>query len=295
MIADSYFEIGNTHEVCQDYALSGKLNDNLSYAIITDGCSQSHKECGEVDLGARIVAYAARDALFQFYSKDVEGLVNNRNNGSHFSMMRGTIFSHVLRKIKEVRDSLQLHEIYSDSTLLVCISDGKLAYVFAFGDGGIIVKTKNDEVIYDEISYLSSAPYYLSYELYKERVTQYLKEFGSSPVIHTNYVIPFDKGVEDVKVTHRQAKEINYQIYDFSSFIYSDFSSISVTSDGIKSFQALESDKKEIGAIEMVSRFCDFKGKSNTFLKRRMLMIKKENAIKKITHYDDISVASIVL
>jgi len=293
MTADSYFEIGNTHEVCQDYALSGKLNDNLSYAIITDGCSQSHKECGEVDLGARVVAYAARDALFQFYSKETI-LVDKRGNGSQFVMMRVAIFAHVLRKIKEVRDSLQLHEIYSDSTLLVCISDGKLAYVFAFGDGGVIVKTKNDEIIYDEISYLSSAPYYVSYELYKERNIQYLKEFGSSPVIHTNYVIPFDKGIEDAKVTHRQAKEIDYQIYDFSSFIYSDFSSISVTSDGIKSFQALESDNKEIGAIEMALRFCDFKGKSNTFLKRRMLMIKKENAVKKITHYDDISAASIV-
>jgi hypothetical protein len=101
VITDSYFEIGNTHEVCQDYALSGKLNDNLYYAIITDGCSQSHKECGEVDLGARVVAYAARDALFQYFNKETE-LIDNRGNGSHFASMRGTIYQDVLRKIRAV-------------------------------------------------------------------------------------------------------------------------------------------------------------------------------------------------
>ena len=293
MIADSYFEIGNTHEVCQDYALSGKLNDNLSYAIITDGCSQSHKECGEVDLGARVVAYAARDALFQFFNKETE-LIDNRGNGSHFASMRGTISQHVLRKIKDIRYSLQLNEIYSDSTLIVAISDSKLAYVFMFGDGGVIIKTKGDEIIYDEVSYLSSAPYYISYDN-KERENLYIKEFGNSPVIHSRYMIPFNGDIESVKVSHNQAKEINYSIYDFSSFIYNDFSSISITSDGIKSFQSLESENKEVEAIKMAKRFVDFKSKSQVFLKRRMLMIKKENANSKITHYDDISVASILV
>lgn len=294
MTTDSYFEIGSTHDVCQDYALSGKLNDNLSYAIITDGCSQSHKECGEVDLGARIVAYAARDALFQFYSKETE-LIDNRNNGSQFAMMRGAIFHHVLRKIKDIRNSLQLHEIYSDSTLLVAITDGKLAYVYIFGDGGVIVNHSDGSVTYDEISYLSSAPYYISYGLSRGREEQYVKEFGTSPVIHTKYTIPFDMGIEDVKIINNQMKEINYKIYDFSSFIYKDFSSISVTSDGIKSFQALEAENKDISAIEMFPKFVSYKSKVETFVRRRMLMIKKENTNKKITHYDDISVASIIL
>ena len=163
-----------------------------------------------------------------------------------------------------------------------------------FGDGGVIIKTKGDEIIYDEVSYLSSAPYYISYDN-KERENLYIKEFGNSPVIHSRYMIPFNGDIESVKVSHNQAKEINYSIYDFSSFIYNDFSSISITSDGIKSFQSLESENKEVEAIKMAKRFVDFKSKSQVFLKRRMLMIKKENANSKITHYDDISVASILL
>jgi len=290
MVTDNYFEIGSTHDVCQDYALSGKINDNLSYAIITDGCSQSHKECGEVDLGARIVAYAARESL--------KGILEHSESPSMFKVdfqdiLQSIIFQ-VQIKIIEIGNSLNLNKLFSDSTLVIAISNGDLAYVYVFGDGGVIVKKKDGTIIYDEISYLSSAPYYISYSIDKEREKQYLKEFGASPVIHTNHIFPFDGGIEDVKITHKQAKEINHDIYTFSSFIYDNFSSVSVTSDGIKSFQALEEENKDIRTIEMVPKFVDFKSKNPVFLKRRMLMVKKENTIKKISHYDDISVASIM-
>lgn len=59
MNSDCYFEIGHSHTICQDYALTGKINDVLSYAIISDGCSSSPL----VDVGARLLAHSAKEYL----------------------------------------------------------------------------------------------------------------------------------------------------------------------------------------------------------------------------------------
>ena len=65
MNEDCYFEIGHSHTICEDYALTGKINENLSYAIVCDGCSASDT----VDLGARILAHTAREYLISYYQK----------------------------------------------------------------------------------------------------------------------------------------------------------------------------------------------------------------------------------
>ena len=63
MISDSYFEIGNTHMVCQDYALNGSSPDNrLHYSIVSDGCSSSkHSE-----IGAQILCHVAQDCILTY-------------------------------------------------------------------------------------------------------------------------------------------------------------------------------------------------------------------------------------
>lgn len=57
------FHIGAQHlslgKPCQDYAVSGSINDTTAYAIVSDGCSSG----GETDIGARIVALATKRAL----------------------------------------------------------------------------------------------------------------------------------------------------------------------------------------------------------------------------------------
>jgi hypothetical protein len=58
MKADSYFEIGSTHQVCQDYALA-YASDDFAYAIMSDGCTSSLN----TDIGARLVSVIARDAI----------------------------------------------------------------------------------------------------------------------------------------------------------------------------------------------------------------------------------------
>ena len=290
MNADSYFEIGSTHEVCQDYAISGLINPKLAFAIVTDGCTASHKLCNEVDFGARILAYAARSALFS-----LEGFLSAPWDIKTMDIMINAVRAKTMETVLPIGEQLKLHDMFADATLLIALSDGDKACVMTFGDGGVIVKNKDGSYIYDEISYLSSAPYYLSYLNNENRNNGYKIAFGACPVIHSHYEIPSlgDK-LEDCAVIHNQAKEINEKIYYFSSAIYSDAAMISVTSDGIKSFQQqTDNGIVNISSFDMVPRFGGFKNNGGVFVQRRMNFLKKECNASKTYHYDDISIASI--
>src|SRR3954469_11076065 len=69
MNADHAFFIGNTHTVCQDYAMSGVTEDG-AYAIVCDGCSSSP----EVDFGARALALSAKRTLMKGGSEFIPDL-----------------------------------------------------------------------------------------------------------------------------------------------------------------------------------------------------------------------------
>ena len=63
MNADHYYTIGNSHSVCQDYAISG-LVENGAYAILSDGCSSSP----DVDVGARMLSLSAKENSFDWWN-----------------------------------------------------------------------------------------------------------------------------------------------------------------------------------------------------------------------------------
>lgn len=285
---DSYFEIGSTHDICQDYALSGNIN-NIAFAIITDGCSESHKKCGEVDFGARVVAYSARDAIYSLFLNGPESLPMDFDKCKSLGT---TIRQNTLVNIKPIKERLRLHEMFADSTLVIALTDGKTTYAFIFGDGGIITTYKNGKILYDEMNFTSSAPYYIVYTEDTNRNNGYKSKFGKDPAFHNQYIIEANK---EVVVNKRQAPEINEKIYEFSSFMYTDISSITVTSDGIKSYQNLSGAVKDIIAEKMVPRFVSFKSNVGCYSQRRMKTLKKECDVENIAHYDDISTSTILI
>ena len=59
MNADAYFAASPTHLVGQDYALASAPGEPVAWALVADGCSGSP----DTDIGARIVARAARSSL----------------------------------------------------------------------------------------------------------------------------------------------------------------------------------------------------------------------------------------
>jgi len=67
---DSFFFIGDSHEICEDYAVSGihHLNEAetniVPYGIVGDGCSAAKN----VDFGSRFLVKAAENNIQHFFS-----------------------------------------------------------------------------------------------------------------------------------------------------------------------------------------------------------------------------------
>lgn len=286
MKTDSIFEIGSSHDICQDFALTGTVNEKIYFAIVADGCTESHKHSGEVDFGARVLAYAAREALRYMFAR-IPDLKTAQECLPDFN---SNLREKILDATKEIGSLLNLSELFSDATLVIAITDGKIALTLTYGDGGVIVYKRNGDIIYREVSFLSSAPYYLSYLRNKGRNDGYRIQFGASPAVITTYQI------NGVSGESRQANEVHNTIdeglYDHTAAIFDDFLSISVTSDGIKSYDKLG---ETIPSQELVKKFISFKNQNAGFLQRRFNFLKKEHKEQNITHYDDISVATILL
>jgi hypothetical protein len=286
MKTDSIFEIGSSHDVCQDFALTGKINDKIYFAIVADGCTESHKHSGEVDFGARILSYAAREALKEMLA-DTPNLKASKDN---FAAFNKTLRDKIIESTLKVGFMLKLSDLFADATLVVAITDGNISLTFIYGDGGVIVYKRNGDIIYREVSFLSSAPYYLAYLHNKGRNDGYKIQFGASPAIVTTYVI------NGVNGESRQANEvyndISEELYNHTSTVFEDFLSISVTSDGIKSYDKLGT---PIPSTDLARKFISFKNQNAGFLQRRFNFMKKEQKDENVTHYDDVSVATVLL
>lgn len=286
MKTDSYFEIGSSHDVCQDFALTGKINDKIYFAIVADGCTESHKQSGEADFGARILSYSAREAL-----RDMLGnLTDLKQIQSTIPSFNKNLRAKILQSTKTIGDLLKLSELFADATLAIIITDGNLANTFIYGDGGIIVYKRNGDIIYKEVTFLSSAPYYLMYTMNKNRNDGYRIQFGASPAVITTYEI---HGVDGcVRQANEVFNTIDETIYDHTATTFDDFLSISVTSDGIKSYDKLGT---PIPSTDLAKKFIAFKNSNPGFLQRRFNFLKKEHKEENVTHYDDVSVATVIL
>eukprot|EP00825_Cyclidium_porcatum_P020907 TRINITY_DN23496_c0_g1_i2.p1 TRINITY_DN23496_c0_g1~~TRINITY_DN23496_c0_g1_i2.p1 ORF type:complete len:157 (-),score=7.03 TRINITY_DN23496_c0_g1_i2:404-874(-) len=151
MNTNSTYQIGNEHIICQDYALSG-IYDDTAYAIVCDGCSNSK----DTDIGSRMLALAAREALLSGYTNEPlrygNEIINKANQLFNF-------FPHINNQTL-------------DATLLMAWVEENMLNVFLSGDGVLIHRSKY-KVDFKHISYETNAPAYLSYNLDIKRKTEY--------------------------------------------------------------------------------------------------------------------------
>ena len=271
MNADHYFSIGHGHTVCQDYAISG-IVDNGAFAIVCDGCSSSP----DVDFGARALALSAKRTL--------------TIGGSDMSY---DLFGKVtIRNLEHIGDTLPLHPHSLDATLLAAWVKGKDFTAHIFGDGVFFHQTATTLHIV-HVDFESNCPAYLSYYLDKLRLKHYedtvfgskrvtdisiyrgtLADNKSSDVISSEtYMKPFEpvtiKGIAD-------AGDI-----------------IAVGSDGIGSFT--RDDGASITWEDIARDFIDFRTTPGVFVQRRLSFLKRQWTKDQVSHYDDISMAAIVV
>ncbi len=261
MNTDHTFEIGKNHTVCEDYSLSGLTEDGTAYAIVCDGCSAS----SDVDFGARVLAYFARDALTTKY------MTHWKNDYVTFGDAVITKSVDVLNNFEKIKNQVL------DVTLLVAwVKDGMLT-CYIYGDGLFILKGKeHTRTVHVDFSH--NAPAYLSYNLDEKRKQDYIDFPGVKWVTDSDDEFP-----KSVKPFEPVVIKSPVDVGDI----------VAITSDGIGSFRKI--DNENLKWNDMVSEFVGYKNLNGEFVKRRMAAFKRKCLVDGTTHSDDISVATIVV
>lgn len=267
--ADSFFTIGSTHKICQDYSNAG-INDyglvaNPTFAAISDGCSGS----SNTDIGSRIVVKCAE------------------NKTKHLFPEEPIFRKRVLNNIEACCEDIGLNKEALDATLLFLQADLNGYEIRAYGDGSII-KLKHDGTIeFTLIEYPSNAPLYLNYYMYSNysRFNQYKLKFGSTRNIYKYTLSPNAECKCFVEVDENNEPYIEYGVNDYKV--------IAVTSDGISSFIKNNDTTNIVNVIDVVSNLMDFKSIKGEFIQRRMNGFKKHCELNSWKHTDDFSIAGI--
>lgn len=291
MNSDSCFKIGNSHDICQDYALHGSIGDNFKFSIISDGCSASHEVTGQGDVGARIICFSAAISLTKLIGQ-MTGIPKN------FLLENSRILAElVMGKSTELVSSMRVNPFSLDATLVVLLSDGKRVENIFYGDGAVALHKKNGEIVVYGISYPSGAPYYMNYIHNIARRDAYKAEFGCD--INLTTVITNKDNNENNRNMYSKTS-IDFDKYCVSvipeDLIVDELDSISILSDGIMTYESLSNDGRmdPIPYIQVTKELAVFKSSGANFLKRRFNRFNKLVAIPgKWTHYDDVSIASI--
>lgn len=278
MNADHYFEIGSTHFVCQDYALSGEF-DGTYYAIIADGCSSAE----HTEVGAQILCYAAQYYIQAFFR---EGMFFESSVNASIETLSKILATTITKKADEIRKLYPISQNALQATLLIVVARDNNIWVFTYGDGVIIQKyieaDKSEVFVVTDLDYTSNAPNYLIVN--KEL---YTKQYPDTFLVETSRLINGNEGT----ITKEECSPIIYKSYKFP-VQNTLLKSVTICSDGIKTFQK-GNDSQLL--ITMAKEFTNYKSDNGVFVQRCMNFLKRKNIKDGIVHHDDISCATILL
>lgn len=282
MNADCFYEIGYSHSVCEDYALAGKINNDIYYALVCDGCSASNN----VDVGARLIAHSTinkiKDINWEFILKEELS----------FNFITELCLS-IAIQADMLRQQLKLPISCLDTTLVLAISNSdNMGKVFVFGDGGAAIKDLNGKLTYRYVHYQSGAPYYLSYLLDHDRNRSYFVNFGHKnlEVITENIRHEEENTKYDKKIIEPYETQ-GLKTFQNTCFSFKNAKFIGVMSDGIHTYE--KEGNEAVDHTCMIEDFMNFKNTKGQFVIRRTNRIRKECISDNIKHYDDVSVSAI--
>lgn len=256
MNIDSFFSIGNSHNICEDYALS-QLNCEIPFFAIADGCSQNE----HTDIGSRLLSWSAFH-VFQSIGKEIKKL-------SSFKI--GKL---IIEKAWVSAQNLNLPITSLNSTLLIGWKDDEHTHVLAFGDGAIFYKLKNQDYDFSIIDYSKNKPFYLTYLLGD------LNKFKNEEQIKTVKSKNIEKECDNLCVSE----------YSFKN---EDLDWLFLTSDGLLSFEDKTDFSKEVEESFIFDEIVNFKNFNGEFLKRRSKRFLKNLKKDSIENVDDFSIAGI--
>lgn len=272
LYADSYFAIGSTHRVCQDYALHGK--DSRFYGIIADGCSSAR----DSDFGARILTKAAE----QYVEADPHVYAYS-----------------VLARAAATQTALGLEGESLHATLGSVLAVSTTCFATCLIGDGVVAGKSEDGLQFYHIEYPSGAPYYLQYESSQNLKQAYLTEFGGTYTItkfQKRKGKTWEKG--DVQTCRFNSHDFPIHRVEYSADRY-DF--VAIMSDGVGSVRrkvATPTSKttETVPITEVVESLLNFKpvGMPNftgSFVQRRFNRVFRDHPDWQ--HLDDIAIAVI--
>lgn len=286
MHADSYFRIGKTHKVCQDYALHGRAEAppefpddegfSKAFAIVSDGCSSSP----DTDFGSRLIARAAVSVMPDGYNQ-----------------------LRCVQVAETWREAVQLPQNALDATLMALWQESPdRIEATVSGDGVLAARRTDGTYEWVVIEYLPgtdgrSAPAYLSYTLDAGRLDQYLTSAYCTRKV-TRFLQPPGGEVQECESYEDRllVSDLDEFIYDLS-FETANYSFVSVLSDGAQSFQRKNDSGRytPIPLVEVLGQVLHIKGSGKgQFITRRCNRFFTEFCPSNgWEHNDDFSMAAI--
>ena len=250
MNADTFFTQGNSHRICQDYAIHGP-----DYVIVSDGCSGAP----DSDFGARLLTKAAV---------------------LHLSETIIPSYDRILASSLAYCRAIDLDTNALFATLLIAKATKTDVEINIAGDGLVAIKKKSGLIDVIKINYPMSAPLYLRYFLNATDCGNFFGNYGGA-YTETSYTINHDGSVQDLEVENctfprpdLRSFSPDFDYYKLYVVDRETTECVAIFSDGVTSFQKFV----EVGAgktmelipeEEIIKEILSFRGYQGEFVQRR--------------------------
>jgi hypothetical protein len=277
--SDCVFTIGDTHQVCQDYARAISTSDN-QIILVADGCSGSK----DSDFGSRIVANIAYKLLDDYEFGTAE------------------YFKAIAITARAMAHDMGLPKESIDTTLLMARHRKDLGTdAFMYGDGALVIKRKDGHKLIVQVEYPTGYPSYISYiaHAYREDLWIRLTTAASPPFPVTKFFVLDPSGNSIGVEPDKHNFGIKYCNIENVSFMLdgatAEYESITLFSDGISSFYYKNDTGacKPIPLLDILREILRFKNFNGEFVKRRVQRFLKDAEDRRWFHYDDLAMATI--
>lgn len=260
MKSDAFFVKGQSHDICQDYAIARD-----SVIAISDGCSliNNSGKCYKhphSDVSARIISFLSVQP--NCFSND-----------------------NLIIDLSNIRNLLYVE---MDATLLRVRAIDNEIHLTTIGDGVIYMHHKNGEHRIIVISYEPNTPTYMSYLLEEKKTFMFLK---SAPIV-TNMIYVYDKDwnlIDTSKVQEPISLSETTISFDNTKM---EADIISLFSDGVTD---IYTPNGKMPVMEAVKALTSFKRTNGEFVLARMKAQLREWTSQGIYPNDDLSMATLIL
>lgn len=256
--ADVFFTIGASHQVCEDYALSGR-GPGGAFVVVSDGCSSAP----QTDVGARLLTHAAAQRLRATSTLDVRSVVD---------------------RAAAVARHLSLPEGALDATLVAAWRTGARLEIAVAGDGVVVAMPRDarEEPVGWRIEDEDQAPGYPAYR--GARLEAYCARFGRRWV-------SLSRGGRDVRRWPQPVRSAE-DLWLRWSLPLSAVGGLLVASDGLTSFRR---DDEPIEAMAIAAELTAFRTTTGAFLQRRARrFLGRTCKAQGYEHHDDIALGALL-